>query len=150
MGIKILEKKRKKAERKRKKAALKNGAKGLAIGSIAGAVGAALFTPKSGKETREAIVQGADIKNRKEQMKEKGKKLKCCSGDFLEKRKEKIETSKETIKEYLKNKKRKDIDEDEIVELLEENGEDFLNEEVETEVKDTENIEDAEKLVEEE
>lgn len=100
-----------KAEKAKKvKLAAKGAAVGAAVGVTAGAVGGVLFAPKSGKETRE------DIKNASAQaaaaIADKATDAKIKTEDLIGAQKEKLNASKEKVKEYLASRKSSDSDEE--------------------------------------
>ncbi|MGL5634407.1 MAG: YtxH domain-containing protein [Sarcina sp.] len=77
------------------------------IGASVGAIGGVLFAPKSGKETRDNIKNSALDAN--EKLKSKASEAKVVLNDKLQASKENIADANSKIKEYLKNKKSKDV-----------------------------------------
>lgn len=103
----IIAQKRKEAELKNKKLATKKLATGAGIGILAGAVAGILMAPKSGKDTRETIVNSAKDLNgnvkakaveTKETLATKSKEAKCKISEYLnEKRKCSEETTNKIV-----------------------------------------------------
>ncbi|MEW8957197.1 YtxH domain-containing protein [Clostridium sp.] len=92
--LKKLMEKKKREQAKRNRI---NSAKGLAAGAALGALAGVLLAPKSGKDTREEIVNSAKdlnenvkvkAKDAKEVVTSKTKEAKCKISDYLNKKKE--------------------------------------------------------------
>lgn len=114
---KLIEKKKK--EQKRKENLKKAKIAGVTIlGASAGAVAGILLAPKSGKETRNDILE--KTKEVKKDLTEKASDIKENISERVTSRKSDIHEAKEKISEYL-SKKRKEKNNEEIPELNEEN-----------------------------
>lgn len=126
---KLIEKKRK--EQKKKENLKKAKIAGITVlGASAGALAGILFTPKSGKEIRNDIVNKTnEVKN---DLTTKSSNIRENITEKVSKRKSDIFEAKEKISEYLAKKKKTEC-EKEIIELCE--GEDTLDAESKNEVE---------------
>ncbi|MGL4991783.1 MAG: YtxH domain-containing protein [Sarcina sp.] len=103
----LLEEKRKAKKRQAMAKTAKTVGVTAIIGASVGAIGGVLFAPKSGKETRDNIKNSALDAN--EKLKSKASEAKVVLNDKLQASKENIADANSKIKEYLKNKKSKDV-----------------------------------------
>ena len=92
-----------KKKRKQKAKAVKTAALSAAIGVTAGAAAGVLLAPKSGKETREDIVNKSV--EAKDKLLEKTKATKAAISKKVSEGKKDVSTAKEKISEYLASKK---------------------------------------------
>lgn len=92
-----------KKKRKQKAKAVKTAALSAAIGVTAGAAAGVLLAPKSGKETREDIVNKSV--EAKDKLVEKTKATKAAISKKVSEGKKDVSTAKEKISEYLASKK---------------------------------------------
>ena len=120
-----------KKKRKQKAKAVKTAALSAAIGVTAGAAAGVLLAPKSGKETREDIVNKSV--EAKDKLVEKTKTTKAAISTKVSEGKKDVSAAKEKIAEYLASKK------GEILELGN-TVEELSDANVETEVKIEEEI----------
>ena len=92
-----------KKKRKQKAKAVKTAALSAAIGVTAGAAAGVLLAPKSGKETREDIVNKSV--EAKDKLVEKTKATKASISTKVSEGKKDVSAAKEKIAEYLASKK---------------------------------------------
>ena len=92
-----------KKKRKQKAKAVKTAALSAAIGVTAGAAAGVLLAPKSGKETREDIVNKSV--EAKDKLVEKTKATKAAISTKVSEGKKDVSAAKEKIAEYLASKK---------------------------------------------
>lgn len=120
-----------KKKRKQKAKAVKTAALSAAIGVTAGAAAGVLLAPKSGKETREDIVnKSVEVKDK---LVEKTKATKASISTKVSEGKKDVSAAKEKIAEYLASKKGEVLELGNTVEELSDAN-------VETEVKIEEEI----------
>ncbi|MCB2293964.1 YtxH domain-containing protein [Clostridium algoriphilum] len=101
--LNLFEKQKKAIQRKSKIKTAKKVLFGTAAGSLSGLLGGLLFSPKSGKETREDIVSSSkDLTNN---IKEKTTELKETIDNKVTDVKESVTDAKVKISEYLNEKK---------------------------------------------
>lgn len=120
-----------KKKRKQKAKAVKTAALSAAIGVTAGAAAGVLLAPKSGKETREDIVNKSV--EAKDKLVEKTKTTKAVISTKVSEGKKDVSAAKEKIAEYLASKKGEVLELGNTVEELSDAN-------VETEVKIEEEI----------
>ena len=120
-----------KKKRKQKAKAVKTAALSAAIGVTAGAAAGVLLAPKSGKETREDIVNKSV--EAKDKLVEKTKATKAAISTKVSEGKKDVSDAKEKIAEYLASKKGEVLELGNTVEELSDAN-------VETEVKIEEEI----------
>lgn len=120
-----------KKKRKQKAKAVKTAALSAAIGVTAGAAAGVLLAPKSGKETREDIVNKSV--EAKDKLVEKTKATKASISTKVSEGKKDVSAAKEKIAEYLASKKGEVLELGNTVEELSDAN-------VETEVKIEEEI----------
>ncbi len=120
-----------KKKRKQKAKAVKTAALSAAIGVTAGAAAGVLLAPKSGKETREDIVNKSV--EAKDKLVEKTKATKAAISTKVSEGKKDVSAAKEKIAEYLASKKGEVLELGNTVEELSDAN-------VETEVKIEEEI----------
>ena len=120
-----------KKKRKQKAKAVKTAALSAAIGVTAGAAAGVLLAPKSGKETREDIVNKSV--EAKDKLVEKTKATKAAINTKVSEGKKDVSAAKEKIAEYLASKKGEVLELGNTVEELSDAN-------VETEVKIEEEI----------
>lgn len=120
-----------KKKRKQKAKAVKTAALSAAIGVTAGAAAGVLLAPKSGKETRENIVNKSV--EAKDKLVEKTKATKASISTKVSEGKKDVSAAKEKIAEYLASKKGEVLELGNTVEELSDAN-------VETEVKIEEEI----------
>lgn len=120
-----------KKKRKQKAKAVKTAALSAAIGVTAGAAAGVLLAPKSGKETREDIVNKSV--EAKDKLVEKTKATKASISTKVSEGKKDVSAAKEKITEYLASKKGEVLELGNTVEELSDAN-------VETEVKIEEEI----------
>lgn len=120
-----------KKKRKQKAKAVKTAALSAAIGVTAGAAAGVLLAPKSGKETREDIVNKSV--EAKDKLVEKTKATKATISTKVSEGKKDVSAAKEKIAEYLASKKGEVLELGNTVEELSDAN-------VETEVKIEEEI----------
>ena len=92
-----------KKKKKQKAKMVKTAALTAALGVTAGATAGVLFAPKSGKETREDIVNKSV--EAKDKLVEKTKATKAAISKKVSEGKKDVSTAKEKISEYLASKK---------------------------------------------
>lgn len=103
----LLEEKRKAKKRQAMAKTAKTVGVTAVVGASIGAIGGILFAPKSGKETREDLKNTAIDANKK--LKAKTEEAKIALNEKMQTGKENISEANAKIKNYLKEKKNKEV-----------------------------------------
>lgn len=103
----LLEEKRKAKKRQAMAKTAKTVGVTAVVGASIGAIGGILFAPKSGKETREDLKNTAIYANKK--LKAKTEEAKIALNEKMQTGKENISEANAKIKNYLKEKKNKEV-----------------------------------------
>lgn len=103
----LLEEKRKAKKRQAMAKTAKTVGVTAVVGASIGAIGGILFAPKSGKETREDLKNTAIDANKK--LKAKTEEAKIALNEKMQTGKENISEANAKIKNYLKEKKNKEL-----------------------------------------
>ena len=103
----LINAKRKEKERQQKIKTVKTAATTAAVGTVLGAIGALLFAPKSGKETRENIAEVSKKVN--DELKTTVSRTKDVLSEKTKMGKENVVEAKDKIANYLADKRNKNV-----------------------------------------